>query len=257
VANIDKRRSEIVSLLYAMQKELKVEDLSAILEVSPATVRRYLKYLQEQNIIIRTHGGCIVGRFSNHEDEYQKKVRLNFKLKNAIGKTSVKIICQGENILIDDSSTTFHFASQLGGRGPLSVFTNSFPIVSALSQFPDLNLYMFGGKYTSDYSSLTGEITERTIESFVFDHVIIGAAAINDDGRCFAGDQVQARLNQVMIRSGRSIILLADHTKVNAKGMVSFGTLRDFDTWITTPGIECSNLQVFRKMTDVIEAGLS
>ncbi len=243
-----------MALLYAMQKELKVEELSNIFEVSPATVRRDLSHLQEHNSVIRTHGGCIVAGHSTLECEYQKKVRLNFKLKKAIGKASVKEIRSGENILIGDGSTTFHFASQLGEYGSLSVFTNSFPIISALSRFEDIELYMFGGKYTPDYSSLTGEITERIIEFFKFDHVFLGAATINDEGHCMANDLVEARLNQVMIRSGRTKILLADHTKVNAKGMIAYGTLNDFDKWIVTPGIESSKLEMFRTMTHIIEA---
>ncbi len=254
MTDIEKRRNEITALLYAMQRELTVEELSTILEVSPATVRRDLDHLQKHNSVIRTHGGCIVAGHSALEGEYQKKVRLNFKLKDAIGRASVKEIRSGENILISDGSTTFHFASQLGKYGPLSVFTNSFPIMSVLSGFDDIELYMFGGKYTPDYSSLTGEITEQVIENFEFDHIFLGAARINDKGHCMANDLVEARLNQVMLRSGRKKILLADHTKVTAQGMVAYGTLRDFDKWIVTPGIEPQKLELFRTMTQVIEA---
>ena len=252
MSDIEKRRSEIVSLLYAMQKELKVEELSSILDVSPATVRRDLHILHEQNVVIRTHGGCIVDGHSALEGEYQKKVSQNFRLKNAIGKASAKEVSKNQHILIDDGSTTFHFASHLAGRGPLSVYTNSFPIISALSRFEDIELFMLGGRYNPDYSSLTGEMSERILEMFNFDHVFIGAAAIDDNGQCLASDLVQARLIQLMLRSSQSKILLADHTKINAPGRVAFGSLEDFNKWITTRGLKDSQFKKFSEMTEII-----
>ena len=237
-----------------MQKELKVEELVNILGVSPATIRRDLEQLYKGNAIIRTHGGCIAAGRSAMESKYHEKVSLNFELKQAIGRVAVNEVKPEECLLIDDGSTTFHLASHLGGRGPLTVYTNSFPIISELSRFNDIELYMIGGKYSPEFSSLSGEITERIIEFFDFDHVFIGAAAIDDKGQCMAGNLVQARLIQIMLRNGRIKILLADHTKVNAKGLVAFGTLNDFDKWITTPGINCSKLKIFREKTRVIEA---
>ena len=82
------RKSEIVSLLRALQTELRVDDLARMLEVSPLTVRRDLEQLAAEGLIIRTHGGCIAAGRAALESQYHSKVAHNFGLKQAVGRAA-------------------------------------------------------------------------------------------------------------------------------------------------------------------------
>lgn len=230
----EERRKRILDLLQAMQKELRVEDLAEMLEVSKLTIRRDLDELTTRKIIIRTHGGCLAVGRAALETEYHQKVAENFDLKRAIGAAAAERIEPGQHILLNDGSTTFHLATQMPGRGPLTVSTNSLAIITVLAGDPDITLEIIGGTYTDAAYSLRGSLAEKMLEDLHFDILFLGADAIDDEGRCMVDTAEEARLTQIMIRRSSRRVLLADHTKVGRKGYVAFGRLADFSEWITS-----------------------
>ena len=248
------RQNEILTLMRALQKELKVEELAALLNVSSLTIRRDLQQLSRQRAIIRTHGGCLSISWAALETEYSRKVSLNLELKQAIGKAAVEQLKPGDALLIHDGSTTFHLASNLSSKTPLTVYTNSLAMISELGRVPAVSLYIIGGMYNPNLYSLRGSLTEYVLESLNIDVTFLGADAIDDEGRCLASSPEEASLAKCMLRSGRRKILLADHTKLNARGNVVYGTLNEFELWITTRGIGESRLQKLGQQTHIHEA---
>jgi len=234
-----------------MQEEVQVDQLSEILEVSPLTIRRDLKELAEAKAIIRTHGGCILAGRVALESEYHKKVAKNFTLKQKIGIEAATLIKANDVILIDDGSTTFHLATNLGNINPLTVYTNSLVLVTELSRFPDITLNILGGVLSQESYSVSGSLTERILEDIHFDRVFVGLDWLDDNGKCFVKSASVAKLAKAMLNSGKKKILLGDHTKVKVDSGFSYGNLTDFDLWITTSGIEKTQLETYRKMTEV------
>jgi DeoR/GlpR family transcriptional regulator of sugar metabolism len=245
------RQNKILALLRAMQEEVQVDQLSEILEVSPLTIRRDLKELAEEKAIIRTHGGCILAGRVALESEYHKKVSKNFTLKQKIGIKAATLINTNDVILIDDGSTTFHLATNLGNINPLTVYTNSLVLVTELSRFPDITLNILGGKISQESYSVSGSITERNLEDIHFDRVFLGIDWLDENGKCFVKSPSVAKLAKAMLKSGKEKILLGDHTKVKVDSGFSYGSLTDFDLWITTKGIEKKQLEKYRMMTSV------
>jgi len=234
----ENRRYQILSMLRAIQREMKVEELADMMNVSPLTIRRDLDQLAVEKTIIRTHGGCLsVGRAAL-ETEYHKKVGRNFDLKQSIGSAAADIVEDGDVLLLNDGTTTFHLATQLAGRKDLTIYTNSLALISEISRNNHIKLYIIGGEYNNENYSLRGSLLEQTLEGFTFDKVFLGADAIDAEGKCMVGSVEEARLTKIMLKSGRKRILLADHTKTEGIGRCAYGSLEDFDLWITTSGLD-------------------
>jgi len=179
---------------------------------------------------------------------------LNFNLKRAIGKRAAKEVREGEVILVDDGSTTFHLSTHLNHFQSLYIYTNSFALIPELKRFPGVVLNILGGIVDPDRYSVSGYLTEQVSERIRFDKVFLGVDAIDDSGRCFVKSESIARLAQIMLRSGREKILLSDHTKVGLDAYFSYGSLDDFDKWITTPGTHKKQMDLYKKMTQIIIA---
>ena len=248
------RQHEIVSLLRAMQTELKVDQLAGMLRVSPLTIRRDLMELAQTRMILRTHGGCIAAGRAALETEYHKKVAQGFELKQAIGRAAAEEVSPGEILLVNDGSTTFHIAAWLESRGPLTVYTNSLAMITDLSRSPAITLYILGGRYNRELYSLQGGLAEQVLESLRIDACFIGADAVTGEGQCMVTSPEEASLTRAILRRGTRRILLADHTKVDATGHFAYGTLADFTLWVTTPGIEPGKFDTFRKLVSIKEA---
>lgn len=237
---IEERQNRILAILRAMQREIRVEELAEMMDVSSLTIRRDLDQLSSDKTIIRTHGGCLsVGRAAL-ETEYHKKVGLNFDLKQAIGREASTLLEDGDSLLLNDGSTTFHLATHLGSDKKLTVFTNSLAMITEISRFSNVQLFILGGKYSDTSYSLRGSLLEQVLENYTFDKVFLGADAIDEKGRCMVSTTEEARLTRFMLDSGRMKILLADHTKTSADGHCAYGSLSDFDIWITTHGLDRS-----------------
>lgn len=249
----EKRQQEIVKRLRAIQKELRVEELASAFNVSPLSIRRDLDRLEKEGAVLRTHGGCVAMDQAAYESEYHDRVARNFDLKQAIGKRALKEVGKGDTILLNDGSTTFHLAANLNGYAPLTVYTNSIAMINELSRNPGIRLHIIGGYYRRETHSLGGGIAERILEMLMFDTVFIGTDGINPQGYCLVDEASEARATQMMLRSGRRKVLLADHTKVGSKGNVAYGILDDFDMWITTKGVPKKLLRKFRKKTAIVE----
>lgn len=247
----EKRQQEVVSLLRALQRELTVEEIATHFGTSTLTVRRDLDSLVKAGFIVRTYGGCIVR--SRFDTAYQRQVGRNFNLKQAIGRAAADLVKRGEVILIDDGSTTFHLASNLEMRAPLTVVTNSIAVIPELARFPDIKLEILGGLYNRDTNFLGGSLSERLLEMLYFDAVFVGADAIDDAGRCLVQAPEVARLTQVMLKRATRRFLLADHSKAGSHSHVTYGSLGDFDMWITTTGMNPKLLSAYRTMTSIKE----
>lgn len=251
----EKRQQTIVSLIRALQREVTVEEIAAHFGTSTLTVRRDLDRLVGDGLVVRTYGGCILR--NRLDTAYQRQVGQNFKLKQAIGRAAAELVKPGEVILIDDGSTTFHLASNLESRSPVTVVTNSIAVIPELARFPNVQLEILGGTYSRDTNFLGGSLSERLLEMLYFDALFVGADAIDESGKCMVRLPEVARLTQVMIRRTTRRFLLADHTKAEAKGYVSYGSLKDFDAWITTTGMDPNLLRSYQEMTTVKEVSWS
>jgi DeoR/GlpR family transcriptional regulator of sugar metabolism len=242
----------MISLLRAMQREMSVEEIASTFNTSALTIRRDLDTLVQDGVILRTYGGCIIR--SGLGSAYQKQVARNFKLKQAIGRAAAEVVKSGEVILIDDGSTTFHLASHLGEHAPLTVVTNSIAIIPELTRFPGIQIDILGGSYNRDTNFLGGSLSERLLEMRFFDSAFVGADAVDDAGRCLVRDADVARLTQLMLKRASRRFLLADHSKAGARSYVTYGSLNDFDLWITTKGVSPKRMAAYQKMTTVREA---
>jgi DeoR/GlpR family transcriptional regulator of sugar metabolism len=248
------RQSEIVALLRAMQTELRVDDLARMLEVSALTVRRDLEQLAADGMIIRTHGGCIAAGRAALESEYHSKVAHNFSLKQAVGRAAAEEVQPGSVLLVNDGSTTYHVAAHLEHKVPLTVYTNSIAMITDLGRIPGIALYILGGRYNSELYSLQGSLTEQILESQQFDLCFIGADTVTPEGQCMVVTPEEASLTRAMLRRARRRVLLADHMKCGTGGYFAYGTLRDFNLWITTPGIAPELVRFYRTLVDIKEA---
>ena len=246
------RQQQLMNRMRAVEREWRVDELSRALKVSPLTIRRDLDALERAGAIVRTLGGCLaIGRTQNAV--YQKRVATQFELKQAIGRAAAREVHSGDTLLINDGSTTFHLASCLGGCGPITVYTNSVAMIGEFSRFANVRLFLLGGEYHRDLSYLGGGLMAGVLETIRADTVFLGADGVDARGHCLALNPDAARDARMMLRRARRKILLADATKVGNRAGAVYGTLQDFDLWITTPGLPRNCANRFKRLVRIKE----
>ena len=110
-------------------------------------------------------------------------------------------------------------------------------MIGEFSRFDDVRLFLLGGEYHRDLYYLGGGLMAGVLETIKADTVFLGADGVDARGHCLALNPDVARDAQMMLRRARRRILLADATKVGNRAGAVYGTLQDFDLWITTLGM--------------------
>lgn len=242
------KRLQIIRDLLRDEGYVDIAQLVESLNVSDATIRRDLQYLEKNGECSRKRGGAIpLLRNSRLEIPYDEKINTNKEVKKAIAKEAFDLIQDNDSILLDSGSTTFALAQLLPYKEKLMVVTNDLLIAAYLAKFPHILTYMLGGNVTNQVYSVVGDLSEEFLKTCHFDRVFLGADAIHSDGQIFNTNMQEVPLKQAMIRAGRQIILLADSSKFKRVGFMKVCNVSDIDIVITDTNIKQSSISMLEE----------
>lgn len=206
-----------------------VQELSNFLQVSESTIRRDLKELEEAKLLNRTHGGAISLQAVNFEPTYWEKEDRFKSEKEAIAREAVKLIENGDTILLDSGTTTFHLVQQLKTFNHLTVVTNSLLFAQELQGNPGIEVLVTGGSLRRETLALVGPITERALEQVRVDKVFIATNGLDLEKGLTTPNLLEAAVKSKMIAAATQVILLADHSKIGRISFARFAGLADID----------------------------
>src|SRR6201993_2392754 len=138
----DERRHRILEHLQVRGRVL-ASDLVAEFGVSPDTVRRDLRDLDEAGMLRRVHGGALPRR--GDTDPLPLRARRAPEAKASIARRAAQIVHDGQVVMLDGGTTTLEVARALPDPLSATVVTNSLPIALALADRPRVEVVVIGG----------------------------------------------------------------------------------------------------------------
>ena len=147
-------------LLEAVQRQvtISVEDLANQLDVTPQTVRRDVKLMEEARLLARYHGG--VGLPSSVENiDYTQRQVLNIEGKRRIAAAVAERVRPGCSLLINIGTTTEEVARALMHHQGLHVVTNNLNVAAILASQPSCEVIVAGGVVRGRDRAIVGEAT--------------------------------------------------------------------------------------------------
>ena len=228
------RRGEILSLLVEHGR-LTVDEIAARFGVTGMTVRRDLVVLEEEGVLTRTHGGCVLRMPTVRELPFREKERLHRVEKEAVARAAAARIPDGADLYLDTGTTCAMIAQLLPGfRSNLRIFTNNLPAALDLFGTEEIEVVVPGGILGRSSPDLSGAYGIERIAKLRFDLAVVGADAVDlGNGEFFAADIATAALSEAaQSRAGRTL-LCADASKFGKRALASAGRLSGGLTLIT------------------------
>ena len=179
------RQSERLSaILEALANDgsVGVADLATQLDVSAATVRRDLEFLDQQRMLTRTHGGA-VAQGVLYELPLRYKSGRHQEEKKRIAAEAASRVADGVAIGLTGGTTTTEVARAVIDRQRLTVVTNALNIASELAIRPNLKLVVTGGYARPESYELVGPLAEQALAGLNLDIVFLGVDGISPDRR--------------------------------------------------------------------------
>jgi DeoR/GlpR family transcriptional regulator of sugar metabolism len=222
---------------------VRVADLVTTLGVSDMTVRRDLELLQERGLIEKVHGGAAaIEGSSMFEPGFSVKSALMEAEKELIAAAAASLVTPGTAIAISAGTTTYALARRLTDIPGLTVLTNSVPVADVLHKDgrPDQTVILSGGVRTPS-DALVGPFAVEVIHSLHVDSVFMGTHGIDSRSGFTTPNILEAETNRALIKAGRRLIVMADHTKWGIIGISSVARLEEADTLISDTGLDAGS----------------
>lgn len=240
------RQKQILSLL-TKQGRLSVAEIVDEFEISEATARRDLESLASQGKAQRVHGGVIAVEQAPPELPILQREGEQADQKSAIGKATANLINNGETIFLGSGTTVLETAKYLRERKNLTVVTNSLPVLNALAGIKDITVVSLGGQLRESELSFIGHITEQALAEIRVDKVIMGARGLSLE-HGLTNDYLQETLtDRAILKIGRQVIIVADHTKVNRVSTALLAPLSVMHTFVTDAMADKKFIQSLKK----------
>ncbi|YBV96688.1 DeoR/GlpR family DNA-binding transcription regulator [Phyllobacteriaceae bacterium JZ32] len=233
------RHNEILELAKERGRVL-VDDLAALFNVTPQTIRKDLNDLCQQQLLTRIHGGALYP--SGVENlQYEARRQIAAQEKEAIGAAAAELIPDGASLFINIGTTTEAVSQALLDRKTLMVITNNINVANRMRVYQGMEVVIAGGVVRGSDGGIVGEAAVDFIRQFKVDFAVIGTSAIDRDGALLDFDFREVKVAQAIIANARHVILVSDSTKFERTAPVRIGHLSQVHTFITDycpdPGI--------------------
>ena len=243
----EERRFRIREIL-AGQRTVTATALTEMLGVTAATIRRDLQALEQEGVLVRSHGGA-VSRASSTDFQlsYEALQRTNHEEKEAIAAEAERLVMDGETLFLEGGSTVYELARCLQRRSRLTVVTNSTPIISLLQRCPGITLMCTGGDLLRDTFFLAGVWAERVLSEIRVDKAFLGVSAIDATYGVSTARQAEAQIKKILVKAARVRVGLADHSKFGKQSFAYVGPLTDFSILVTDSKTDSGSIQELRQ----------
>ncbi len=230
------RHQKIVEIVME-RGNVSIPDISQRFKVSEMTARRDLNELDRQGLLRRVHGGAVTSLGRSYEPPFPTRASKNQSLKAAIGLKASELIFDGDSIALDVGTTTLEIVPGLVGKRNLTIVTSGLQIanlvVDRLSLEIDARLILAGGIVRPRELSMVGAIPERVYLDFHVDKAFIGIGGISLEDGLTEYNIEDAQIKQMLIRSAREKIVVADGSKFGVTTFSTVAPLASIDKIVT------------------------
>jgi DeoR family transcriptional regulator, aga operon transcriptional repressor len=215
---IDERRQHILGLIQKQGRVL-VGELSRELQISQITIRKDLDCLQARGLIQRSHGGALRIQASALVDPtLQEKQKRNLQEKERIAAAAIKMVEEGQCIILDSGTTTTAIAQGLKRFKQLTVITNAVNIAAELAR-TDFEVILIGGSLRKNSFSLVGPLAEDNLEEMHADILFLGVDGFDLEVGITTPNFLESRVNRAMVKAARQVVAVCDSSKFGRRSL--------------------------------------
>lgn len=204
-------RQKLLMGLLLEQGQVGIGQLVEQLQVSADTVRRDLADLEKQGLAQKNHGGAVALDLSAMNRHQRSALIPDVKIE--LGRRVAEKIPAGATLFLDAGSTVLAVATLL--KGPVTIITTSLDIAHHLSDKPEIELILLGGKWDKQQRLFSGSATLSLLEKYRADIAILGACALHARFGLSASQEGDAEVKRAMLAASSEHWVVADHMKLN------------------------------------------
>lgn len=236
-------RREIIKTMFREKGEVKLKELEERFpDCSSMTLRRDIKFLEDQGLVKRTRGGAVAlgSLMIITEDAYHMRAIQNTVRKHDIAKHAIPLFEKGQSIFIDAGTTMMFFVREMPDE-TCNILTSGLNIALELTKKDHPMVSIIGGQVDRHTIAASGvDSAEYYVAQFDIDTAFIASSGFTFENGLSCGTYTECGIKREVVKKAKRTILLMDSTKFGKDMPFSFGMPSDIDIIITDDGIDAS-----------------
>jgi DeoR family ulaG and ulaABCDEF operon transcriptional repressor len=251
---LEQQRHRLILDLLEERTFVRLQEFVDALDASPATIRRDIGKLAGEGRLQKIHGGAQLPDAAVRSSAVQTPLRgSSFRVnlerhvaeKRAIAERAVALCQDGETILVNGGSSTFMMGEFLCRRD-VNVLTNSFALAGVLLESGACRVTLPGGEIYRRQNIILSAFEEDLVHRYQARWMFMGTPAIGVHG-VMESDPLLIQAEQKLLRQAEQLVVLADSSKIHARGQFQFCPLEEVDILITDAGIDADSRRLFEQ----------
>lgn len=239
------RRRRILARTRA-EGVVSTQVLADELDVSELTVRRDLKVMADEGLLVRTRGGASMRGSLAQELSYLEKTAEAHREKVAIAARAAEMVDSGDSVILGPGTSTLELANQIKQVSDLTVVTNSLLVIDALMSVSNIQVEVTAGSLRRSIRALVGPLTEESLRTLKVNKVFISGNGVTRERGLTTPEVTVASSDRALVAAGEELIVLADHTKIGNDTMWQTMSVEQMDVLVTDEQAPADELDALR-----------
>jgi DeoR/GlpR family transcriptional regulator of sugar metabolism len=237
IVSLKPERQESIVNEVVYRGSVTVAELAKQLNVSEITIRRDLDELAKSGVINRVRGGAMHRSPKGPEPPVVQRELAQLEEKTAIGQAAISLIDDGDVIAILSGSTPIELVRSIKRRNweNLLVITNGIMMVQELLHNPGVQIAVIGGAINQDEMGTFGVMAVDMVKNIHLHKLFTGCRGI-DPVIGTSNDmnaEAEVALVQALAMNSDQVIVMADHTKLGHRFLLTTIWIEDVDVLVT------------------------
>jgi len=248
---LKEERHKIILELINRFGIIRVSDLTEKLKTTEMTLRRDLKFLEEEGLLVRIHGGArSKDSIKFQELSSTEKRSINLDKKIEVAKIAASLINENDIVYIGPGTTSEHIYDYINVSSA-KIITNCLNIFEKFRNDNRFELILIGGRLREKTSTFVGSFANEVLNEIRVKVAFIGANGISDNNVMTSNEEEGVCQNIIMNNAVRRYVI-CDSTKIEKEDFFTVYKLEDATALVTDSGIDADLKRKYSKYCKVI-----
>ncbi len=242
------RHERLDAVLRQLQEDsyVSVAELADSFGVSTVTVRSDLELLEKSGQLLRTHGGAVPIQMGEGALSFSVRQRSQVQAKERIGAAAAELVADGEAIVLDASTTSWHMARRLVHKRDLTVVTTGLYVALELLRAPGISVIIPGGPVWREAASVVGKAGLCVLADGNLQKGFFGGRGLDLVDGLTDAHLPEVELKRDLVGTVRQVNAIVDSTKLGKVAFASCASIGQIDRILTDREADPDLISAFR-----------